>query len=40
MTGDLASAQKHLTALKAISLLPSEEPTDLERAIAQFQRGK
>ncbi len=37
MTGDLASAQKHLQALKEICLLPCEELTDLERAIAAYR---
>ncbi|MGZ5041097.1 MAG: tetratricopeptide repeat protein [Usitatibacter sp.] len=39
MTGNLAGAQKHLAALKEICLLPCEELTDLERAIAEY-RGK
>jgi hypothetical protein len=37
MTGDLASAQKHLAALKEICLLPCEELKDLERAVAQYR---
>ena len=40
MTGNLAGAQKHLAALKQICLLPCEELTDLERAIAEYQRRK
>ena len=39
MMGNLADAEKHLAALKAICLLPCEELTDLERAIAQY-RGR
>jgi len=38
LTGNLAGAQKHLAALKEICLLPCDELTDLERAIAQFRR--
>jgi len=34
MANDLAGAQKHLDALKSICLLPCEELTDLEKAIA------
>ncbi|MGZ5063475.1 MAG: tetratricopeptide repeat protein [Usitatibacter sp.] len=37
MTGNLAGAQKHLAALKEICLLPCEELTDLERAIAKYR---
>ena len=37
MTDDLASAQKHLQALKEICLLPCEELTDLERAVAAYR---
>jgi Flp pilus assembly protein TadD len=40
MTGDLAGAQKHLAALKQICLLPCEELTDLEHAVAEYQRRK
>ncbi len=40
MTGNLAGAQKHLAALKQICLLPCEELTDLERAVAEYQRRK
>jgi Flp pilus assembly protein TadD len=34
ITGDLASAQTHLAALRTICLLPCDELRDLERAIA------
>jgi Flp pilus assembly protein TadD len=37
MTGDLASAQKHLAALREICLLPCEELKDLERAVAEYR---
>jgi Flp pilus assembly protein TadD len=40
MTGDLASAEKHLAALKGICVLPCEELQDLERAIAEFRTKK
>ena len=40
MTGDPAGAERHLAALKAICLLPCEELTDLERAIAQYRARK
>jgi Flp pilus assembly protein TadD len=41
MTGDLASAEKHLAALRAICLLPCEELADLEKAVARHRaRGK
>ena len=40
MTGDLASAQKHLAALKGICVLPCEELKDLEKAIAEFRAKK
>ncbi len=36
LTGDVAGAQKHLAALREICLLPCEELTDLERAIAEY----
>ena len=36
-TGDLANAQKHLAALRAICVLPCEELADLEKAVAQYQ---
>ncbi len=38
MTGDLASAEKHLAALREICLLPCEEASDLERAVAEYRR--
>ena len=37
MTGDMAGAQRHLAALKAICLLPCEELKDLEKAIAEYK---
>ena len=37
LTGDLASAEKHLAALREICLLPCEELGDLEKAIAQYR---
>lgn len=37
MTGNLAGAQKHLAALREICLLPCEELTDLEKAIADYR---
>jgi Flp pilus assembly protein TadD len=40
MTGNLAGAEKHLAALKQICLLPCEELKDLERAVAEYRRGK
>jgi tetratricopeptide (TPR) repeat protein len=40
MAGDLAGAEKHLAALKAICLLPCEELKDLERAIAEYRGRK
>jgi len=40
MTGDLAGAEMHLAALKAICLLPCEELKDLERAIAEYRARK
>ena len=40
MTGNLAGAETHLAALKEICLLPCEELTDLERAIAQYRGRK
>lgn len=40
MTGDLAGAEKHLAALRDICLLPCEELTDLERAIAAYRGRK
>jgi tetratricopeptide (TPR) repeat protein len=40
MTGDLANAEKHLAALREICLLPCEELTDLERAVAAYRSRK
>jgi Flp pilus assembly protein TadD len=40
MTGDLASAQRHLAALREICLLPCDELKDLERAIAENRAGR
>jgi len=40
VTGDLASAEKHLAALREICLLPCEELTDLERAVADYRSRK
>ena len=40
MTGDLASAEKHLAALRQICLLPCEELKDLERAVAEYRKQK
>ncbi len=37
MIGDLANAEKHLAALRNICLLPCEELTDLEKAVAEFR---
>jgi Flp pilus assembly protein TadD len=38
MVGDVPNAEKHLAALRAICLLPCEELTDLEKAIAKDRR--
>ena len=40
MTGDVAGAERHLAALGEICLLPCEELTDLQRAIAKYRAGK
>jgi len=40
LTGDLASAERHLAALKGICLLPCDEMRDLERAIAEHRKRK
>jgi Flp pilus assembly protein TadD len=40
LVGDMAGAQKHLAALKEICLLPCEELTDLEKAVAQHRAAK
>ena len=37
MVDDVASAEKHLTALRSICLLPCEELTDLEKAISEHR---
>jgi Flp pilus assembly protein TadD len=37
MVGDVASAEKHLAALRSICLLPCEELTDLEQAISEHR---
>ena len=37
MVDDLASAEKHLAALRDICLLPCDELGDLEKAIAQYR---
>lgn len=37
MVGDLASAEKHLAALREICLLPCEELADLEREIREYR---
>jgi Flp pilus assembly protein TadD len=37
MVGDVASAEKHLAALRSICLLPCEEMEDLRRAIDEHQ---
>ena len=39
-TSDLPAAEKHLAALKEISLLPCEELKDLESAIAKYRGPK
>ena len=38
--GDLASAEKHLAALRKVCLLPCEELEDLHKAIAAYRAGK
>jgi len=37
MVGDVASAEKHLAALRSICLLPCEELTDLEKTISEHR---
>jgi hypothetical protein len=37
MVGDLAAAEKHLDALKAICLLPCEELEDLQREVLAYK---
>jgi tetratricopeptide (TPR) repeat protein len=38
LVGDVASAQKHLAALRDICLLPCEELDDLEKAIKAYKK--
>ena len=40
MVGDLASAEKHLAALRNICLLPCEEKEDLEKAVKAYKEKK
>ena len=40
ITGDLASAEKHLAALRQICLLPCEELKDLEREVNEYRSRK
>lgn len=40
MTGDLASAEMHLAALRQICLLGCEELMDLERAVTEYRKKK
>ena len=40
MAGDLASAEKHVAALRAICLLPCEELKDLEEAVGGYRAAK
>ena len=40
MVGDLASADKHLAALRNICLLPCEELDDLDKAIKEYRARK
>ena len=40
LTGDLASAEKHLDALRQICLLPCDELQDLERAVARYRTSQ
>ena len=37
MVGDVASAEKHLVALRSICVLPCEELTDLGKAISEHR---
>jgi tetratricopeptide (TPR) repeat protein len=39
MTGDVANAEKHLTALRSICTLPCEEMHELQAAIDAHRRG-
>jgi len=38
MVNDLAKAEAHLSALKTICLIPCEQYSDLEKAIAEYRR--
>ena len=38
IANDLASAEKHLSALETICLIPCEEYDDLKKAIAEYRR--
>ncbi len=40
MVGDVASAERHLAALRNICLLPCEELTDLEKAVKEYHAKK
>ncbi len=40
MVGNLAKAEEHLSALRAICVIPCEELDDLEKEIAQFRKRK
>ena len=40
LTGDLASAEKHLEALRQICLLPCDELKDLERAVLRYRSSR
>ncbi|HEY8245476.1 MAG TPA: tetratricopeptide repeat protein [Casimicrobiaceae bacterium] len=40
MAGDLASAEKHVAALRALCLLPCEELKDLEEAVGKYRVAK
>ncbi len=40
MVGDLANAEKHLTALRNICLLPCDEFAKLEKAIKEYRARK
>jgi len=40
MTGDLASAEEHLAALRQICLLACEQLEDLEHAVAEYRSKK
>ena len=37
MVGDLAGAERHMSALRSICLLPCEEMKDLAQAIAAYK---